>query len=60
MGDTLAEMVQEVVDQRNTLEFLCGEMVATLNLPENKDKFPPELLEIAKRWEKRFDEYTNA
>ena len=60
MGDTLAEMVQEVVDQRDTLERLAGEMVATLNLPQNVGKFPPELVEIAKRWEKRFEEYTNA
>jgi hypothetical protein len=54
MGDTLAEMVQAVVDQRNQMEYLIGEMITTLTLRENSERIPLELRTLAERWYKRY------
>ena len=56
MGDELWELVRDAMHQRDQMETLLGEMVATLALPANQAWIPEVLKEFAGRWKERFND----
>lgn len=54
----LAVSVNAVIKQRDALCALCGEMIATLQLPANAEMLPSELAPIVVRWKGRFEKHS--
>ena len=55
MDETLSEMVQKVVEQRDRYETVAREIIATLRLPANRGSTLAELQDYVTRWESRLN-----
>lgn len=56
MGKMISEMVSELERRENDLEALCGHILATLLIENNREHVHPELLRFAESWKKKYDE----
>lgn len=54
----MLETVRIALVQRDDLEFLCNEMLATLNLPRNAGSISNEMRDVAATWTDRYREIT--
>ena len=51
---SLGDKVDSLERRCDSLENLCGEIIATLRIPQNREDIHPKLLEFAERWWDRY------
>lgn len=58
-AEQIAKAVKQVGDERDALRWLCGNIIATLMLPQNQKHLTPMLARLATRWREQFVKTTD-